>query len=530
MRVCRAVCVVWLTSMGCEPLSSYRGLDGADGGGQASGGSLAAIPTWLDFGTISAGGLPATRTLELVNTGDAAVSVFGHDQPVGLFDDNASVFSVESDGVLELEPGESVRLPVEFAPPTDGRWEAQLTIAPGPVPVDLLGRGRAPVVGADGPAGVVAAVGCESTATVEVFNQGSARLELSDLTLSDPWDVWSLAADPTPAFIEPGDRLRVRYRFSPAYDPSGGGLRQATTRLHTDDPRQPVLDVALEGLALDTEGVVESFTYQPTAAIDMLVVADTDGVMGLQIPGVQAAMPRLVDAFADAGVSLQAAVVTGDSACPTTSPPFAVPTDERALLLDVLESGLDGPFGPGSDRLGDHAVQALDQAAGGCLQGLIREDAFLHVVLVAGDEDRSAASPATQLARIRAAAPAAAATRVSAVLPTDSLGCDGTVYSASYAGIAAAAGGAVIDLCADNLGDWLPLIATAALQDAAEPLAHTLAVEPIAESIAVTVDGEPWGAYRYDAASRTVLFDAASPPRAGASVSVTYRAIDDCGL
>ena len=524
----RAGLVLICGGLGCEPIESFRGMEDADDTATGTE-QLTVSPASLDFGTVSPSEEAAVRTLTLRNSGTTPMTVVGHDQFIGLFGDDSSVFSLDAEPFMELMPSEERALPVHFAPPTDGRWEAMLDIQPSSWQVSIVGRGSAPVVGIDEPAGTTASIGCESSVSVNVFNQGSAPLSVEDLSLDDPWDAWTLTADPTPTQLNPGERLRLRYAFAPRYADDSGGLRSAAMSVFTDDPRQPRSDVSLEGLALQVNGVEESFIYSTSEQIDLLMVADTDGVMGLQIPTVQAAVPALVESFMNVGASLHTAVVTGESPCPQTLPVWADTAVEEMARIEHLQDGLEGERGPGSDWLGIHAATTLAQAdETGCLAGFLRPDARLHVVLIAGDHDQSGLRPATQLASIAAEAPLASQTMVSAILPTDTFGCSGTLYAESYAELTVLSGGALVDLCAANLSSAVHQIAVKAVSDVRLALERRLQREPIPESIQVEVDGVSWPHFTYRAEDHTIVFDESQPPSSGSEVLIRYRAVEEC--
>ena len=510
----------------CEPLGSYVGLDTPDDTAPPVG-VLAATPWAVDFGTVAVHDGPARQTLTLRNTGDDDIVVTGHNQLIGLYGEDARVFTVSADDALTIAPNTWVAVPIVFQPPTDGRWEAMLNLQPGDVRVGIVGRGAAPIVGIDEPPYATAAFTCETTIPVDVFNQGSDYLYVERFTLHDPWGSWSMETDPSPVYLAPGQRLSLPVTFAPEWASDASGTQTAMLSVWTDDPIRPRTDVSLRGLALEVDGVDEHFTYNPFTMVDLLVVADTDGVMELRIPDVQQAVPSLVDSFADAGVSLQTAVVTGVSPCPTVAPAVASPAVERDARIAQLQAGIAGERGPGSDQLGDHTALTMQQAEqGGCLAGLIREDSLLNVLLVAGDEDASSLQPRTQLANIEAVADRA--TRVHVLLPTDSVGCGGTRFSASYAQLADLSDGALVDLCADDLVGDIRQVVRAALADVAEPLTHTLEHAPIPASIEVKVDGEPWTAWHYDERTNSVQFDAAAPPPAGADMWVHYHTPTGC--
>ncbi len=512
----------------CQPLGSYEGLP-PDAPALPEPSLLVVYPTLIDFGTVRVTGESIARTLTFENPGDAWLQVYGHDQPVGLYGEDIRVFQFETEPILELAPGASRPIAVTFTPPEDGRWEAALLLEPGSQTVEVMGRGSAPAIGLDQPEDVVIPIGCEASVAADVYNQGSAPLDITGLELDDPWDAWSLAADPIPATVAPGQRIRVRFTFAPQYDGDTHGPRMATVTFRSNDPMSPTTSVALEGLAMQLEGVTERFTYRADNNVDLLVVADTDGVMGLRIPAVLEAMPALISQLSSAGALLHSAVVTGVSSCPQTVPAFADPSYDQQARVDLLTEGMNGSAGPGSDMLGEHAARALAETAPeDCLAGFLRPGARLHVLLVAGDEDQSNRTPETQLASIAAAANDASRVTVSSILPTDDIGCYGTVYSETYGRLAADSNGAVVDLCSDELTEAIGQVAVAAMTELEAALEHPLQYPPIAESIRVTVDGEPWTDYTYRASDQTLLFDATNPPPVGGAVEVTYRAMDAC--
>ncbi len=523
---CRTVMMSMVLVTACEPFGSYVGLQTPEDTAPPAG-VLAATPWAVDFGTVAVHDGPARQTLTLRNTGDEEVVVTGHNQLIGLYGEDARVFTVSADDALTLAPGSWLALPIVFAPPTDGRWEAMLNLQPGDVRVGIVGRGSAPIVGIDEPPYASVAMECETSILVDVFNQGSDYLFVERFSLDDPWGSWSVAVDPSPVYLAPGQRLSLPVTFAPTWAIDASGTQTAMLSVWTDDPIRPRADVSLRGLALEVDGVDEHFTYNPFTMVDLLVVADTDGVMELRIPDVQEAVPSLLDSFADAGVSLQTAVVTGVSPCPTVAPAVAGAEVERSARIAQLQAGLTGERGPGSDQLGDHTALSLMQTEQlGCLAGLVREDSLLNVLLVAGDEDASSLQPRTQLANLEVAADRPV--RVHVLLPTDSVGCGGTRFSASYAQLADLSSGALVDLCADDLPGDIRQVVRAALADVSEPLTHTLRQIPIPASIEVKVDGEPWAAWLYDARTNSIQFDALAPPPAGADMWVHYHTPTGC--
>ncbi len=514
-----------LGTCGCGELDPYRGPGSVAPTGVEA---LVLSPALLDFGTRIAGSGPRTLHYTLQNAGDSPLTVHGHDEVVGVYDPDApALFAVDAPTVTELEPGEIHQFAVSFTPPGLGAWEARIDVNDGAEVLELRGQGSAPVVGMTEPGRASAAFGCSDELVVEIFNQGDRPLTVSDVDVLSPDPAWSLQLDPSPFQLHPGGRTQVRVRFAPGWDETSGGLRNALIQVVSDDPQAPELSQLLEAVAYEGPQVSERFTYRPGHSVDLLVVADTAGVLAAHAQHLADASAGLATLLETNNVSLQLAGLTGASICPASSPAWSAadtPADDRAALL---ATALSGPTGPGSTMLVEHAIAALFERPD-CLTGFLRPDAQLHLLVLAGGPDQSPRGAEAQLADLAAAVPSASGVAVSAVIPVTASPCAGTSYGAGYADMAIESGGAIADLCAASLADGMEAVAGASLRATSGGLRHVLAQEPEPDSISVRVDGRSWEAWSYDPRDRAVVFGDDSTPETGAEVEIDYVPLSDC--
>jgi hypothetical protein len=476
---------------------------------------LVISPAELDFGALSvAADGPGVRSFTVTNAGGSSLTVHGHDEVIDLTDGASEVFTVDAEPYFELEPGEARRLDVTFTAPTEGSWAGQLRVNYGVETVELSGSGRAPVLSVGAVQVPTTPIGCTAAFTLALEGVGSEPLTVTDLALADDGD-FSLLSDSIEAPLS--------LLFHPAWSSAGGGARETTLSFFTNDPLRPRVTVPLRGFSYEGEMVEERFVYAPGVSVDLLVLADTDGVMGAYLDEGQRATDALAAAYEAAAADVHLAVSTGLSSCPPDR------TDSLADLSSTLERGLEGAAGPGGGALLAAAAESLaNDVPGGCLEGFLRDNTQLHVLVLAGGPDGSGLSAEASLAALVDAAPQATEVVVSAFIPTEASACGGLQYGAGYAEAALRSGGVLEDLCG---GDWSGLfdaVAQVTSRTAAGSLLHPLREPPLPESITVEVDGLSFTDWTYDEATQSLSFTAAAAPEAGAIVEVHYMARAAC--
>lgn len=493
--------LLWLLAA-CHPLGTVPD-PGSDPAGDPR---VTVTPAALDFGAVSVDGVGSwTLSFTVHNLADEAVTVTGHDEPLG-----ADPFQVDAEPLLVVPAGGEVAVPVTFTPRTDGGSEATLIVEPGGETVALVGRGTAPVLTVGEVAFDPVVLGCTGEGTLAVGNAGSEALAFLDATVTGE----GFAVVGWPDSVPPAGDDLVRLAFTP----SAGGSRGGVLTLTTSDPLTPQVAVTVSVLGYEGERVDESFTYTPANPTDILLLVD--GGTPHDPDRVQDGLAVFVDTLRGSNIDYQVAAVDSGSPCPDGAPAFATRSDTSLRTEATLRRGFEGPGGGWDDDLLALADEALGRAgAGGCLEGFRRVGADLHLVAVSdgpsvGVVEDQVIDLATTWGRLR----------LSALVPADpACGAVDPAWSAA----AATTGGSAHDLCA---ADWsAAFTAFATLPPGADPVTYPLAEVPVPSTIAVTVEGQPFAAWRYDAGANAVVFDGDAVPAFGSAVEITYVLAVACG-
>lgn len=487
--------------------------------------ALVLSPALLDMGSLQVGeDAPVEATFTVRNEGAEPRTVHGFDETVAISGPNAAAFHIDADSpVMTLQPGESRTFTARFDPPRDGDWVAEIHLNYGLETLRLRGSGRAPALAAAVEDVPGTPIGCGRGFDVHIDNVGRERLHIDGPGVVEGAD-FSLAVPLDGVAVAPGQGFDLAMRFEPGWQVPSDTTRTARLRLPTDDPEQGVVDLPLSAFAWAGSEVVETFGFHPRSQADVLFVADTDGVMSAHVDKAQAAMEAFLADVDAANVSLHAAVVTGASACPATTPAWSdagAPAWQREA---VLRDGFEGASGAGSETLLDHALAALaEDAPGGCLEGFRRPGAALHVVVVGGGPDAGSRTPAEALEALALAHPDAREVVVSAVIATESAGCGGVDYGEGYAEAALQSGGEIVDLCEADWGPGFSALAARSHAGVDGGLSLPLVEGALLDSVVVTVDGATWTEWRWDAEAAALVFPAESAPVPGSDVEVRYR-------
>lgn len=507
-------------ALACEPLGAARGP------APAPAGRLVASPAALDLGLVRVGeDAPTTATFTVENTSARPIVLSGHDEPLDRAGPVDGAFSVDAPGpALRLAPGERRRFTVTFDPPTDGAYEAELRLLPGAERLRLRGSADAPVLAVRAPSAAVAPYGCAARVAATLRNDGERPLLLDGLAVDGPG--WSTSAPATAFTLAPGRSLAVDLVFAPAWgdDPAA----PAALRFTTNDRLAPAVALPLTGLPLRGAARAEDFALRPPSAADLLIVAETDGVLDAHTDKLRAALPGLLDAFAAADADLHVAATTTGAACPAGDPAVVTPALPPDRRLRALLDALDAPADPAASVVDVAAAALAADTPGACLDGFRRARAPLAVLFVTGRPEPTGRDAAALDAALRAPAADALPLQVHAALnPTDTP-CAGARYADGTAALVLRTGGVLIDLCAPDWTDGLAALADTTLAAARGPDRLVLAARPVRDSLAVTVGGAPTEDWAWIDAENAVLIDATDDRPAGTPVTVTYEAALDC--
>ena len=194
----------------------------------------------------------------------------------------------------------------------------------------------------------------------------------------------------------------------------------------------------------------------------------------------------------------------------------------------MLNEGLRGSDGAGSNQLLSLAGNTLAEAESGCLAGFLRPGALLHVLVISGQSDGSHQSIDTQLSNIWSHAPNALDVMISAIVATEEDGCQGAHYGQGYTDAAISTGGEIGDLCAASWETVLENVAWRSGRRAEGGLSVTLGQAPVSETINVKIDGMTWTDWTYSAPDNAVRFSETNAPVAGSYVEIFYLQAQEC--
>lgn len=467
---------------------------------------IAVTPLDLDFGAVSVN-LQGSATLPITvyNLGEEAVTLTGHDEPIG--DDE---FRVDALPVLTIPAGASETLQVTFLPETEINSLARLRFQPGNEVVNLVGVGHSPVIHIGKITIPATVLGCEGHATVEVSNTGSEALYLDASVTGEDFVVTGWSPD-----MAPGETTEVEVRFTPG----GGGARGGFLTLTSNDPLNPAVAIELSGLGYEGERVAEAFVYAPSDTTDVIFVVQGGCFSGdLRVDeAVESYAARAHGSWND----IHLTSISSASPCPSGPPEWTERGDSLLRMEHVLSDAFAGGSGPWDrDLVGLLGTSLGEMEAGGCLDGFRRPDASLDVVFVASDPPGFDALDAWTALGIADGVPA----RVSALVPRSAECGD---PATSYAELAAARGGAVADLCAS---EWSGSFESfAALPSVNAEARYPLEVLPVPTTLSLTADGVAFTAWHYDDITNEVVMDAELRPAIDARIDVEYVSAVSCG-
>lgn len=218
---------VWFGPGGTGPYTNLLRVkaDGQDFSAEVSGigvqPEVEATPNPVEFGSAGVGAAGPTRTVTLTNVGVVPTAYFIAIVSGG---DSASFRLLdESCTGVEIDPGESCRVHVRFAPLGAGPSKATLSMFgnnDGPMQIPLAGEGIAPALTLT-PAsldfGEQAAGGRSAPRAFTVRNEGGAPIELGAAAIAGPnLDQFVLSGeDCAGATLGAGEACTVRVRFAP---------------------------------------------------------------------------------------------------------------------------------------------------------------------------------------------------------------------------------------------------------------------------------------------------------------------------
>jgi hypothetical protein len=258
--------------------------------------------------------------------------------------------------------------------------------------------------------------------------------------------------------------------------------------------------------------------------VDIVVFTDTSESMGDQLATLAENVDILVSRLDEVDADWQLAAVTGPDGCAQQG----VLTGDTPGWQDKFATGIQTP--PGEDLVDEwglyDAGQALAAATpGGCNDGFLREDAYLHIVFISDEDDNSPGfdegdpdywQPYVDQ-YVAAKGGDAAKVHLSAVGGPQPIGCSSADFAKGYWEAVEATGGQFLSICDDWEFQIDALADTSVVQSA-----FSLEQEPDQDSVRVFVDGlERVDGWVYRDTTNEVVFEAEAP-YAGQEVEVNY--------
>ena len=498
-------------------------------------------PTTVDFGSLNAGYELSLETITISNAGNEVLNINAIK-----FNLSTSVYSITNIISNEIEPGKSTDLIVSYDPITyESNINSISILSDDPdeeiVTVNLSGKGDAPVIEVDPAAHDLGTVylGCDDSFDITISNIGNANLEINDIRyyVTVPVDFsmiqYEIENGPLPWIIAPSDSLSLTIYYTPLDLLSD----DAYVEIVSSDPLNPVVMSDHSALGAYEYWVIDNFTQDGEAIVDILFVVDNSGSMSSNQTNLKNNFGDFMSVFVGAGVDYQVALITTDDASfvgniitPATPDPVA----EFSNQVDAI--GYHGaPIEKGLWYSYESTATGGD-AAPGSATGFFRASARLVVVYVSDEPDASTNTSAygggsagmtpsdysTHLQSLKSSHELVVAHAVAGDYPSGCTSNGSAQFGDGYYDVVADLGGTFMSICA---ADWSVTMDTLA-RDSMSMLSFPLSDYPIEDTIIVSVDGLLSADWTYDTAANSVSFTVA--PADESSIDIQYAAWADC--
>lgn len=301
----------------------------------------------------------------------------------------------------------------------------------------------------------------------------------------------------------------------------------------------------------------ERFVQGTDSQLDVLFVVSNTTTMDPFQKRLQAALPGFIAKARDAGVDVRAGVTTTgllprSAVCPGGAmggeagrlfpvdhslPRITSSADAAAAaalqqqvgvgLCHNLVQGLEAMRSALSTPLVDGADDPRTPAPLDGNLGLTRDTARMAVIFLSDEDDHSGFDPESYVQLLRAfkGPDMAQRTQAHAIVPVSGACTTAGPPGPRFSQVAKETGGTVSDVCAADYSALLEGLAVKAAGPQREFRLSDPATGP--NEMTVTVDGVKSAAWTFNAATNSVVFDAAAVPRSGQVVAVSYRSV--CG-
>ncbi len=514
----------------------------------------------LDFGALPPGkGAVLGFRFENLSTAECAV------KNLHLSNDGGGVFWMPggeiTGGTLPYN-GDAFSAMIAFKPNAEGTFQGELSIGvndpANPVfKLPILGRGLASCLVAAPNFVDFGPIRYDCTPrprTTYVSNACATPVEVSAVDLGPGTSTQFTMVPPAlPVTLQPGQGFEVQLSYSRTVL----GQHYTPLWIHATPEPAPLLVPLLA--ETNHDGLQsERFVQGTDSQLDVLFVVSNTTTMEPFQQRLRAALPNWLSTAAARGVDLRIGVTTtglvprsaqcggganggeagrlfpvdgSRSRVVSGASPTAAATVGQNLAvgachnlvqgLETMRAALSSPLIDGADD------PRTSQPNDGNL-GLLRTTARLAVVVVSDEDDHSGFDPESYVQLLQSLKGPGMSHRTSlhAIVPDASGGC-ATAGPAGprFAQVATRTGGSVYPVCRADYGPLLDRVTSLAVGLQRD---FHLTETPAADAgLTVKVNGKPAaeGTWHYDAASNSIVFDAASVPAPGASIQVRYRSV-----
>ena len=496
-------------------------------------------PVSHSFGALSAGTETQNTIITIKNLGNGNLNIDNIYLHSG-----SSNFSLTSIPSGEIEPNSEKYIIVSYSPGTYETNSDTISILSNDedepnVLVTLDGSGDAPIITVTHDYYDFGTVylGCDDTLEIEVGNIGNSNLIISDLEYfsSIPDDFSMQEYEPShgilPITVAPGATIDLHVDYVPLDSLDDSAYIEITS----NDPASPTAWADHDALGDYEAWVLDSFTQDGDATVDILFVVDNSGSMSSNQTNLKNNFDDFMAVFVSAGVDYQVAIIT---------------TDQSDFVGDVITPATPDPvteFGNQIDLVGysGYAIEkglwfAYESTISGDASstsstGFLREPARLVVVYVSDEPDASTSltysggsttmTPSDYSASLLSLKSSPSLVVAHAVAGDHPSGCSGNGHAQfgdGYYDVVNDLGGTFMSICAE---DWSVTMDTLARESMAE-LSFSLTGDPVEDTISVTVDSYTSTDWTYDSTLNSVVFTTA--PSNGSTIDITYAIWAEC--
>lgn len=494
---------------------------------QADAAGIEVTPARIDFGAVTDAEGVAVQAITITSVGGSDlwiedISIDGKDAPRFHLVDEPTSFMLPAGASMTIDvafdPGDSLEAVGQIVVTSDDPVNPVL-------PVDLHGADAIPLLAIEpDPAdfGVVE-VGCESTRSIDLVSVGDEPVTVDSIAALG--DAYSLSYGfSLPRTIAPGESLSVDLTFAPPDERDFAG----TLEVVSDDYDSSTRSGKQFGGGLFGSVHEESWTLEDRKA-DILFFVDHSCSMTDNAAALADNFGVFIEQLDDHSSDWQIVVPENASGCNVNGILSSAVVDYDTKFEDAVTTPTPSVYDESGLTVASTAVDATDPAD--CNGGFLREDALLHVILVSDEPEQSRETWNTYVDQLITKKGDASLVRVSAIAgtaadaapPTDATLCYAQ-EGFGYAEAVAATGGTFLSICSD----WAASMVALADETLSQEVFPLLQLDAIPASIAVTVDGQPASGWSFDAATNSVVFDAASTPQQGSTVVVDYATYGVC--